>query len=160
MLEYYQPSNARPSGSTPVMELSSVLLGVQPLPFGARRKSGDVAEQVGDWGEAVANLSATTLAGVSSKIANLNPADTEMALWDAVNMARGGSATCQTDVNCDSSWAVEADAVVLLVGIDEETGFYCTGGPAPLLSACCCRLGCRRTASWEPGERQLSRLCT
>ena len=60
----------------------------------------------------------------------LSLAQVEDALQQAVAEGAGQSLACQPDAACEPQWAQEAAAVVLVVGITEKSGFYCTGARA------------------------------
>lgn len=102
----------------PAMRMQSLLVGTSPLPL----------TTFADWEQYAAAANATeTISQASSDLANLDPAKIADYLAQEVDDGKGSSASCQPNVECDSTWAVEANSVVLLVGASiTGTGFYCT----------------------------------
>jgi hypothetical protein len=123
VLRYRQPSPAQLKGRPLALRVQSLLLGVAPLPTkSARHRAGDAGAAPG-----AAPLPRAAVAAAASKAATMEPTNLGAYMGSAVTQARGRSMRCQPDVDCDSEWGLEANAVVLLVGIDGSSGFFCTG---------------------------------
>lgn len=140
-MEYSQPAAARPRRRTLSLQVQSVLLGVQPLPGLALGMGGLAAgailkaEEDVVSGEPIDVASAVAAGATSSHTANVDPSRVHEYLGQALDQAAGSSLSCQADVECASEWGKEANAVVLIVGIDQTSGFYCTGGLGSAVNA-------------------------
>lgn len=143
VLQYYEPPGLRHWQRRRLsLQVQTVLLGTQPLSWAsaaataafsskARQAAPALSQAPGVTARAAAQSGAARL-GVapSDRVANVDSTKVGGSLNAAVDLARGTALACQPNVECNSEWAAEANAVVLLVGVEaaEDTGFYCTGG--------------------------------
>lgn len=116
ILEYHHPVAEKRNHA--FIEIRSVLLGLKQLRF--VKKASNSSE------EAAIASSSKTAGVVADANLNIDPSVVEDSLASSVEQAEGTSMSCQRNVACDSGWATEADAVVLLVGVSANMGIYCT----------------------------------
>ncbi len=144
MLEYWQPAGVRRSRARPALSIrvQAVLLGIAPLPLAAMQQQQQLqTSSPGAAAEEMASRNASLAVGASSVGGSGglggDPARVRSYLGTVVDQARGRALPCQPNVECDSAWGAEANAVVLLVGVDGTQGFYCTGGGGRALRGSC-----------------------
>ena len=122
MLTYFERASSALSTSQQQLSLQvrSVMLGVAPLPL--QLEAAPMQLETAPTGATLA-----AVAGAVDKAEIASPSQVAATMVNLVNRARGKSKSCQPDVDCDSEWAQEANAVVLLVAADGSEGVYCTG---------------------------------